>query len=191
MSFKDKEYYDEVFENINIHKDSISSIEFDNCTFKRCTFNESSFEFCKFIECSFENCDLSLMNVKGSIFNDVNISNSKAIGINWVLCGKPFDVNFNNSNISMSSFYGLDLRHTKIISCKAHDMDFGKTNLEKVNFKDTDLTGSMFGDTNLKDTDLSQALNYMIDPNHNYIKGTKVSLPQAVSFLKFFDLKIV
>ena len=191
MNFERQEYYDEVFENINIQDDLISSIEFDNCTFRSCTFNESKFEFCKLVECSFENCDLSLINVKGSIFNDVKISNSKAIGINWVLCGKPFDVNFDSSNISMSSFYHLDLRHTQIISCKAHDVDFGKTNLEKVSFQDTDLLGSMFGDTNLKETNLSQATNYMIDPNKNYIKGTKVSLPQATSFLKFFDLKII
>lgn len=191
MIFTNKEYYDEIFENIKINQKVINSIEFDNCTFKNCSFNKTSLKYCKFTECMFENCDLSLLNIKGSVFNDVQIKDSKAIGINWTMGGQPFDINFYNCDISMSSFYNLDLRHSQIISCRANDIDFGKTNLEKVNFKDTDLLGSLFGDTNLKDTDLTQAINYMIDPNNNYIKGTKVSLPQATSFLKFFDLKVV
>ncbi|MEA3369885.1 MAG: pentapeptide repeat-containing protein [Campylobacterota bacterium] len=191
MSFTKDEYYDEVLENININKETITSKQFDNCIFKNCSFNETAFNYCNFTECSFENCDLSLVNLKNSVFNDINISNTKAIGINWTLCGKPFEVNFTSSDISMSSFYELDLRHTKVINCKAHDIDFAKTNLEKAIFKDTDLLGCIFGNTNLQNTDLTQAINYMIDPNENYIKSTKVSLPQATSFLKFFDLEIV
>jgi len=31
----------------------------------------------------------------------------------------------------------------------------------------------------------------MIDPNKNNLKGTKVSLPEASSFLKYFEMKIV
>ena len=191
MSFKKDEYYDEVIENINLNEQQISSIEFDNCTFKSCSFNKSIFAYCKFTECIFENCDLSLLNIKASLFNDVQLIDTKAIGINWTSASVPFDMNFKNTDISMSSFYNFDLRQAKIINCKAHDIDFGKTNLEKVDFKDTDLKGSMFGDTNLKNTDLSQAINYMIDPTQNNVKGTKVSLPQATSFLSYFELKII
>ncbi len=191
MSFTNKEYYDESFENININEQQISSIEFDNCAFKSCSFSKSTFAYCKFTECIFENCDLSLLNIKGSVFNDVKLIDTKAIGINWTSASNPFEINLNNSDISMSSFYNFDLRQAKIIKCKAHDVDFGKTNLEKVDFKDTDLKGSMFGDTNLKNTDLSKAINYTINPNQNNIKGTKVSLPQATSFLTYFELKII
>ncbi|MCD6173927.1 MAG: pentapeptide repeat-containing protein [Sulfurimonas sp.] len=191
MSFKKDEYYDEVIENINLNEQQISSIEFDNCTFKSCSFNKSTFAYCKFTECIFENCDLSLLIIKGSVFNDVQLIDTKAIGINWTSASSPFEINFKNSDISMSSFYNFDLRQAKIINCKANDVDFAKTNLEKVDFKDTDLKGSIFGDTNLKNADLSQAINYMIDPNQNKIQGTKVSLPQATSFLEFFELKII
>ncbi|MDX9743723.1 MAG: pentapeptide repeat-containing protein [Arcobacteraceae bacterium] len=103
----------------------------------------------------------------------------------------PFSINFYNSNISMSSFYQLDLRSSEIISCKSHEVDFAHTNLEKTNFKDTDLLNSTFNNTNLKNTDLSEAINYMINPKYNTLKATKVSLAQATSFLKFLDLKIV
>ncbi len=191
MSFKKDEYYDQLIENINLTQQQISSIEFDNCTFESCYFNKSTFAYCKFTECIFENCDLSLLNIKASVFNDVQLIDTKAIGINWTSASSPFDINFKNSDISMSSFYNLDLRQAKIINCKANDVDFAKTNLEKVDFKESDLNGSMFGDTNLKNADLSHAINYMIDPNQNNLKNTKVSLPQATSFLSYFELKII
>lgn len=191
MSFSKSDYCDEIFENINISESNISSIEFDNCIFKSCSFHKATLEFCKFIECSFEDCDLSLMKIKGSVFNDIQILNSKAIGINWSVSGQPFEISFNNSNISMSSFYNLDLRQVQIISCEAHEIDFAKTNLEKANFNNTDLLNSTFGDTNLKKANLSGARNYMIHPHMNNLKETKVSLPEAVSFLKFLGLNIV
>lgn len=131
------------------------------------------------------------MNVKTSIFNDVKLLSSKAIGINWSSIGMPYEMKFENTDISMSSFYTLDLRHTEIINSKVHDVDFTKINLQKANFKGSDLLGSGFDNTNLSNADLSQALNYMIDPNKNILKGTRVSLPQASSFLSYFDLKII
>ena len=190
-SFKHKEYYDELFKNINTNEEQISSIEFDNCIFRNCSFHKLVFAYCKFTECIFENCDLSLLKIKGSVFNDVQLIDTKAIGINWTGASDPFEIHFKNSDISMSSFYNLDLRHAKIINCKANDVDFAKTNLEKVDFKDTDLRGSIFGDTNLKNADLSKSINYMINPNQNNLKDTKVSLPQAASFLSYFELKII
>ena len=189
MIFSQSEYENEVFKNITAT--SLNSIEFDNCVFKNCIFNETTIEFCKFIDCVFEESDLSLVKIKSSTFIDISIKDSKAIGVNWALSQLPFSANFYSSNISMSSFYQLDLRNSEIVSCKSHEVDYAHTNLEKVNFKDTDLLNATFNNTNLKNTDLSLAINYLIDPKYNTIKATKVSLPEATSFLKFLDLKII
>ena len=191
MGFKENEYYDEVFKNIDISQKILSNKEFDSCTFQNCIFNESILKNCKFIDCIFNECDLSLLKIKNSVFNDIIIKNSKAIGIDWSSLSTHFPVKFHNSNISMSSFFQLDLKNDEIISCKAHDVDFGQTNLEKVNFNDTDLLNAIFGNTNLKNTDLSKAKNYLINPEQNRLKTTKVSLPEAESFLKFLDIKII
>lgn len=191
MSFKENEYYAEIFKNIDISQNLLSNKEFDSCTFDNCIFNESILENCRFIDCIFNECDLSLLKIKGSVFNDITIKNSKAIGIDWSLLSIHFPVKFHNSNISMSSFFRLDLKNCEIISCKAHDVDFGETNLEKVSFKDTDLLNAIFGNTNLKNTDLSKARNYMINPEQNRLNNTKVSLPEAESFLKFLNIKIM
>ena len=121
----------------------------------------------------------------------MTIKDCKAIGIDWSLCKKPFEMSFYNSNINMSSFYKLNLKHCNIISCSAHEVDFGETNLERVNFKGTDLLKSTFDNTNLQFTDLSMAKNYLINPEFNYLKKTKVSENEASSFLQFLDLDII
>jgi len=189
--FTDNDYWGEVFEDIDMSNIQISSIEFDDCVFKNCVFHTTTFQYCKFSECKFDNCDLSLMKVMNSTFNDVSIENSKAIGINWEQTNDPFELHFLSSNISMSSFYGKSFKNGKIISCVAHDTDFGKANLEKINFKDTNLQGALFGNTNFKDADLSKATQYSINPLENNLNGTEISLNEATSFLSFFNLKIV
>ena len=191
MEFLENEYYDKTFKDLNLKEKTLKSKEFDNCTFTNCTLNETIFKYCRFTECIFENCDLSLVKIKDSIFNDVTIKDSKAIGIDWSSSQEPFDINFNNSNISMSSFYKLNLKHSSIIACLAHEVDFSETNLEKVNFKNTDLLKSTFDNTNLQFTDLSMAKNYLINPELNYLKKTKVSEDEASSFLQFLNLDIV
>jgi len=188
LKFDQNEYSEELFENIVIT--NMENIEFDDCTFKNCTFHKSIIKYCKFVECHFENCDLSLMDAKYCIFNDVEFNLCKCVGVNWSLCETSFDVNFIGSNLSMSSFHKLDLRHSKIISCNASEVDFEETNLQNVDFNDTNLASAVFNNTNLKDTNLIHAQNYSINPKINYIKQTKVSLPEAVSFLNFLDLKI-
>ena len=45
--------------------------------------------------------------------------------------------------------------------------------------------------TNLQYTDLSMAKNYLINPEFNNLKKTKVSINEATSFLKFLDLDII
>jgi len=119
-------------------------------------------------------------------YNDVKFIDSKLIGINWSSIGLPFEVSFENTDISMSSFYMLDLRRTKFIKSKLHDVDFVKANLQKANFKESDLLGSSFSNTNLSNADLSTAYNYIIDQNKNKLKETKVS-----SFLRYFEMKII
>jgi uncharacterized protein YjbI with pentapeptide repeats len=191
MEFLENEYCDKIFKDLNLKQISLKSKEFDNCTFINCKLNETILQCCRFTECTFDNCDLSLLKIKDTIFNDVTIKDCKAIGIDWSSSQEPFDINFNNSNISMSSFYKLNLKHSSIIACLAHEVDFSETNLEKANFKNTDLLNSTFDNTKLQYTDLSMAKNYLINPELNYLKKTKVSENEASSFLQFLNLDIV
>ena len=185
------EYDDETIQDIDLQEDLVSGVAFEYCLFKNCSFAKTRFEFCTFTECTFEGCDLSLIGVKGSVFNDVTLINSKAIGIDFSQTINPFELSIETSNISMSSFYTLDLRHIKVVDSQAIDVDFSRVNLEKSNFTNTDLSGATFSDTKLKYADFSKARNYFIDPKKNDIRAMKVSLPEAGSFLLHLGLKLV
>ncbi len=191
MSFNENEYYDEVFKNIDTSEAILSDIEFDNCTFKNCQFHKTTLDSCRFIDCSFLECDLSLIKIEDSYFSDPIVKNSKAMGIDFSSLVSHTQLKFYDSNLSMSSFFQVDLKHSEFIRCNLNEVDFEQTGLEKVNFKESDLLNATFGNTNLKNADLSNAINYLINPEQNSLKGTKVSLPQADSFLKFLDVKIV
>ncbi len=190
MIFQEKYYEGQTFEKLNIEEDLLG-ITFDNCLFKNCIFNEQNIAICKFTECIFERCYLALIKLKNCIFNDIKILNCKAIGINWSSSYQPFLINIYNSNISDSSFFNLDLSHSEIISCNAHNVDFTEANLQKANFSETDLLQARFLKTNLKFTDFSNAKNYSIDATSNTLQSTKVSFPEAISFLKYLDIKII
>ena len=190
-SFDEDEYIEENFTDLDFSGMSFSNIEFDGCTFENCTFHKTHFEHCRFVESHFKMCDLSLMHVNGSVFNDVTLDECKAIGINYSELILPFEMNFHNSNINLSSFYRLELKHAKFLNCSIQEVDFVETNLEKVDFSGSDLLNAVFDSTNLKMTDLSEASNYLIDPQKNFLKKTKVSTEEATSFLQFLDLDLV
>ena len=191
MNFSENEYYDETFKNIDVSHTTLNDIEFDNCSFINCIFNSTILDSCRFMECSFEECDLSLMKINGSYFSDLVVKNSKAIGIDYSSLSSHTQLKFYDSNISMSSFFQVDLKHSEFIRCNVNEVDFEQSDLEKTNFKESDLLNATFGNTNLKNADLSMAIKYLIDPEKNRLKGMKVSLPQAESFLQFLDIKIV
>lgn len=133
---------------------------------------------------------MSLLQLKHCKFTDITMKNCKAVGLNWSLSSKPFSINIYSSDISNSTFFNLDLRHSKIISCKAHDIDFAEANLTKANLDDTDLLNARFINTNLRLTNLTKAKNYSIDPSSNKLNSTKVALPEALSFLNYLNIKV-
>ena len=75
QTFKDGEY----------SKAEMHSKEFNDCTFIRCSFNEALFLACAFRNCQFKDCDLSLMNVKDSLFVGTKFEDCKVVGVNWAV----------------------------------------------------------------------------------------------------------
>lgn len=69
--------------------------------------------------------------------------------------------------------------------------EYVEEDFKNLDFKDTDLLSSTFDSTNLKQANLCQVKNHLIDSNKNITKNMKVLLPQATSFLEFFDFKVV
>jgi len=184
------EHDGKLFEKIQFQEKVVAGRKFTDCNFKNCQLNMLSFVDCYFTDCVFDGCDLSLMKVKGSFFNRVQISGCKAIGINWFDTGTPFSVNFSDSNISYSSFFGKAPKKIKIKNCVAKEVDFSECNLTEADFTGTDLESSRFTNCDLSLANFKEARNYNIDLLDNKVRKTKFSLPEALSLLNPFDIII-
>ena len=179
-----------LFEKIEFKEKATVNRKFTDCTFKSCQLNMLSFIDCYFTDCVFDNCDLSLLKVKGCFFTRVQIIRCKAIGINWFDTGSPFSVQFIDSNISYSSFFGKAIKKAKFKNCLANETDFSDCNLSQADFGGTDLLNARFSNSDISHVDFSGARNYHIDLQHNKVTKAKFSLPDALSLLDPFDIII-
>jgi len=186
--FTTDDYWEEEFTGL-VEKE-FYKIYFDNCTFIKCDFSKSIMQSCKFTECTFINCDLSLSTLKSSTFNDVTFEKSKLIGISWSSCVEPFDVTFDDCNISQNSFHLLNLRNMKFKNSLIKDSGFEECDLEKAVFDNCDLELSTFYNNNLKKANFETSKNYLIDPKQNNIENASFCLPEALSFLSLLPIKI-
>jgi fluoroquinolone resistance protein len=184
------EHDGKVFEKIQFQDKEIAGRKFNECTFKNCQLNGLSFSDCQFTDCIFQDCDLSLIKVKGSFFSRVQITRCKAIGIHWFDTGKPFSIGFTDSNISYSSFFGKPLKRTKFKNCVAKEVDFSDCILTEADFSGTDLELARFSNCDLSLANFKEAKNYSIDIQHNKVKKTKFSMPEALSLLDAFDIVV-
>ena len=131
---------------------------------------------CSFEKCTFEECDLSLIKFKDSSFSGVQINGSKAIGIVWYDEDNPISVNFNNSRISYSSFFGKNCKKAQFINCIADEVDFTNCNLIQANFAGTDLKNAIFLNTDISQANFAGAMSYTINLNISYKKQRSVYL---------------
>lgn len=189
------QYIDHKFDNIILEDTHLEHIEFENCQFKQCKLTGIVFSKVKFTDCDFESCDLSLSKFPGCKFSEVSFKNSKLAGINWTELSWPLvkltsPLYFYASNLSHSSFYGLELSNLIMEDCKAHDVDFREANLNHASFMGTDLQNSLFMNTNLKQADFTNAVNYTIDINSNKLAQAKFSFPDVVALLSSLDITI-
>ena len=190
-----EEYADETFSDLVLPEQELDGIELYDCTFERCSFSGSVMKSCSFNDCVFRECDLSVVQFRDSRFSGTVFETSKMIGVNWTLAAwstlleKP--VTFRNCVMNHSTFLGLHLKEMEVTDCIIHEVDFRETNLTEADFSGCDLAGSMFGGANLTDANFGTARNYEINPTETVVKGTKFSLPEALSLLYALNIELV
>jgi len=192
----DSEYTDQSFKRINYRNKTINRKTFQNCIFTNCAFQEATFLNCKFRDCSFSDCDLRLMHVAGSSFRESIFKHSTVTGVNWVegswsKSGLLESIGFIDSEVSYSSFFGLELAKLVITKCVAKNADFAEANLTQADFTETDFAESRFLHTNLTEANFTHARNYAIDPGLNKLKDAKFSLPEAINLLRCMNIVLV
>jgi len=193
---KNDTFYDLNFEHIASKELTLSGKTFENCTFQHCDFSNAHFIACKFVDCIFRTCNLTSLSIKNSSFNDVTFENSKIIGINWTTAKWPYirlcsPIRFYKSNVSHSSFFGLELKELVLEECKCHNVDFRDADISNGIFTETDFESSVFIHTNMYSADFTDATNYNINPSANNIKKAKFSFPEVLALLNNLEIEIL
>ncbi|NWF88650.1 MAG: pentapeptide repeat-containing protein [Ignavibacteriaceae bacterium] len=189
-SFKLEYYKESKFKELDIADSMVNDREFYKCTFDSCNMSNVIFQNCRIEDCEFHNCDLSLSKLNESEFIAVKFYKTKMIGMNWTEVKNLNYIVFDKCKLSHSSFYGLSLKLFVFKDCLANEVDFTNANLNKANLSGTDFEGSKFNNTDLSQADFTQSRNYNIDPNFNIIKKAVFSIPEVITLLQGFDIKI-
>ena len=154
-------------------------------------FSWNNFSWKVFNDCIFEKCNLSNIDLRATTFNNIQFKNSKIMWMKFVdLSHFLSNFNFTDCNISLSSFYWMNLKNTDFNDCEIKEIDFNNTNLENVNFNYCDLEKSIFANCNMKKTSFIGSYNFSIDPTINKFNKTKFSKENCIWLLNNLDIII-
>lgn len=70
-----KEFTDQVFQNLDLRQQVIEDCNFDACIFKQGSFSGASLKSCRFVDCIFEHCDMSNAQLTSSTLRSVKFQN--------------------------------------------------------------------------------------------------------------------
>jgi fluoroquinolone resistance protein len=176
---------------ITISSSSEMENEYEDVTFENCDFSDQILKSIKFVDCRFKNCNFSNTKIGGTLLNGIQFHECKLIGIDFSECN-PFIValHFQKCKLELVSFCQMNLKGTLFKECQLHENDFSHTNLTDASFIHCDLLYSHFERTNLTNSDLRTAINYVIDPELNTVKGAKVTHAGLPGFLLKYRLQI-
>jgi len=193
VDFTEKEYYDRQFQGLKLENEELTGIDFEECAFEECSFLETQFAYCRFLHCTFTRCHLNLIRVANCSFSNTNFEDSQVIGVNWTEASWPkrglsSSIDFSRCVLNHSTFSGLTLRKIRLVGSLAKDVDFSEADLTQGDFRDSDFAQSRFAQTNLTKADFRGARNYEIAADHNTLKQSRFSLPEAMSLLYGLDI---
>jgi len=182
--------FDRIFNKANLEK-GFEKGEYISCTFQQLVLTGMDLADSRFEDCQFERCDLSNISLKSSYLQGCEFTDCKLLGIRFDLCNVfGLDMNFESCQLDFSSFFQLKLPGKSFRSCSLKECDFIACDLSKANFQDCQLQGALFEETQLRQADFRGAVNYLIDPDKNSIKGAHFSNPEVLSLLAKYQIKI-
>ena len=179
------------FGNIRFNETGISPGEYEHCVFTGCDFTECNLSGLRFSECEFIGCNLSLAATVNTAFRDVKFISSKMLGLRFYQCNKVgLWIKFEDCILDDASFYQLKIKALSFTKCRLHRVDFSDAQIPGCIFSGSDLRDAKFENTKLEKANFSTAINYLIDPAKNQIRGASFSLHGLPGLLTQYDLNI-
>jgi fluoroquinolone resistance protein len=144
----------------------------------------------KIVDCIFEDCILNAVNL-----TDTNLQasflNCKVQGINFFTAKRTFlSLKFERCLIRYSSFAELTLNATSFENCSFEHVDFADAKLVGAKFSGSTFTECTFKNTDLSKADFRNARGYAIDPTLNKLAKARFDLPEAISLLDHFNIRL-
>ncbi len=165
--------------------------DFDEHTFINCDFSSASLETSSFNDCIFRHCVFSLTRIADCSLRGVRFDNCKLVGVDfWKANRLALDISFKDCKIATCDFSKLPMKKATFADCEVTDCTFDSTDLREADFGGSSLSGTSFINCNLEEADFSHARGYGINPTSNKMKGSKFALPDAVTLLLSFGVKI-
>ena len=189
-------YEDLLYSGLDLRGVTLAEAVFSGCRFERCTLSGATLYRCSLLDCAFDDCDLSNLQVPNSRFVDAAFRRCKLLGVDWTRAGDrtasklPLSFAFEECVLSLSGFFGLSLKNSRLLRCTALEADFAEADLSGCDCRETDFAKARFLHTNLSKADFTGARNYQIDPTANTVRRARFSLPDAIALLQAFDLQI-
>lgn len=172
-------------------KEIINQEKISDINFYWINFSSYNLSWKVFSDCIFDKCNLSNINLRSTTFNNIEFKNSKIMWLKFVdLNHFLSSFNFSDCNISLTSFYWMNLKNTDFNDCEIKESDFNNANLENVNFNYCDLEKSIFANCNMKKTNFIWSYNFSIDPTINKLNKTKFSRENCLWLLSNLDIII-
>ena len=144
----------------------------------------------KIIDCVFEDCILSAVDLKDTNLQ-ASFVNCKVQGINFFTAKRTFlSVKFERCLIRYSSFAELTLNSTSFEYCTLEHVDFADAKLVSTKFNGATFNECVFKNTDLTKADFREARGYQIDPTLNKLTKARFDLPEAISLLAGFNIRL-
>ncbi len=184
-------FYEEVFENQDFTQKPLPKGEYEYCTFQGCNFAQADLSNTRFIETEFLDSNLSNAKILNTAFQDVRFKNCKMLGLLFDTCNEfGLAMHFEACTLNHSRFYQRKLVKSSFEGCELQEVDFAEALMNHTVLRHCNLLGALFDQTNLEKADLRNSRNYVIDPDNNYIKGAKFSLPEVIRLLDKYHIEI-
>lgn len=176
-----------------VERENVASLygsDNDSVRYVQCNFIESDLRDAKFIECEFEGCTISAAKIDGTLLQ-ASFKDCKIEGINFFqLRQSMIELSFENCLIRHSSFATMKLMKTNFTRSTFDNVDFADADLAESKFANCEFRDCVFQNTNLSKADFVGARGYAINPMNNKIKKAKFDMPEVLSLLAAFDIKI-
>jgi len=184
-------YEDEIFEQLQLANEDLGKKEFVECTFRHCDFSEAHLSTTDFIDCHFIGSNLSMIQVAGTGFKNVDFDNCKMLGVDFQVCSDfLLKLSFKDCQLDFSNFHQMKLAQTQFINCRMESVEFQEADLSRAVFKGSSLMNAQFYNSNLEESDFREAIAYIINPNQNRVKGAKFSLDGVMGLLQQYQIEI-